>query len=587
MMARWILLVVVSLGLYSAPASVADLESSDSDQPKSVVEAQRRYIEARMAAARKKTLPGEEMASATFFLDDEVLYPAQGDSPKRGEGPYGRVVIRGVTYVDGTGAPARGPVDIVIENDRIVAISAHIAGQAVFRPATGDREINAEGMYVIPGLINTHGHVGPYSVRDFSVDYIYKLWLAHGLTTVRDVGTMRAGLRWTVDQAKRIENGEFDGPDLHGYPIFPSTTPISKIKNPADARKWVRDVKKAGARGIKFSIGSPDLLKAAFEEAKKVDLKTTMHHAQVTTPRANALDTARWGLSSMEHWWYGLPEALFENQSLQSYPTYHNYDDEEHRFQGAARILAQAAKPYSEHWNSVMNELLGLDFTISPTFAVKEATRDVIAAGRREWHDQYTMPWQWSFYTVSRNSHGSFFFDWTSLDEAAAAEDYRLGMTFVNEYKNRGGRVVAGSDPGYVWCLYGFCYVRELELLQEAGFNPLEVIRAATMHGAEALGIADETGTIEVGKKADLVIVDGNPLDNLKVLYGTGHLKLDENDKMQRVGGVAYTIKDGIVFDAKELLSDVREIVKSAKQAKGIPEGAMPLTGRYNASVSQ
>lgn len=87
-----------------------------------------------------------------------------------------------------------------------------------------------------------------------------------------------------------------------------------------------------------------------------------------------------------------------------------------------------------------MDTLVERDFTISPTFAVKEATRDVMAAARREWHDTYTMPWQWRFYTISRKSHGSFFFDWTSEDEAAGAEDYRLGMAFVNEFKNRGGR---------------------------------------------------------------------------------------------------------------------------------------------------
>ena len=66
-----------------------------------------------------------------------------------------------------------------------------------------------------------------------------------------------------------------------------------------------------------------------------------------------------------------------------------------------------------------MNTLVERDFTISPTFAVKEATPDVMAAARRKWHDAYTMPWQWKFYTISRKSHGSFFFDWTSEDEAA------------------------------------------------------------------------------------------------------------------------------------------------------------------------
>jgi imidazolonepropionase-like amidohydrolase len=517
--------------------------------------------------------------SASFFLDEEITYPADGDSPKRGEGPYDRLVVRGVTFIDGTGAPARGPVDIVVEGDRIAAIAATYPGADAFRPATGDREIDATGMYVLPGFINSHAHTGPYSVRDFSMDYIYKLWLAHGLTTVRAVGSHRGGLTWTADQARRIASGELNGPDVLPYAFFAPSAPTSKARTPEDARQWVRDISKRGARGIKMHHGAPDLLQAVIEEANEVGIPTTMHHAQIATPRANVLDTARWGLTSMEHFWYGLPEALFENQTIQNYPNYHNYEDEEHRFQGAARIWAQAAPPWSDRWNAVMDELVDIGFTISPTFAVKEATRNVKASARQEWHDEYTMPWQWRFYTISRKSHGSFFFDWTSEDEAAAAEDYRLGMTFVNEFKNRGGRVVVGSDAGYVWCLYGFCYIREWELLQEAGFNPLEVIRAATLHGAEALYIDDETGSIEPGKKADLVIVAENPIDNFKVLYGTGHLRLDENDKLQRVGGVEYTIKDGIVYDAKQLLSDVREMVRAAKQAEGIPEGALPLEG--------
>ncbi len=85
-------------------------------------------------------------------------------------------------------------------------------------------------------------------------------------------------------------------------------------------------------------------------------------------------------------------------------------------------------------------------------------------------------------------------------------------MTFVNEYKNRGGRVTTGSDSGFIFQLYGFAYVRELELLREAGFHPLEVIRSATLNGAEALKMDDQIGSIEVGKLADMVLVDSNPL---------------------------------------------------------------------------
>jgi imidazolonepropionase-like amidohydrolase len=107
-----------------------------------------------------------------------------------------------------------------------------------------------------------------------------------------------------------------------------------------------------------------------------------------------------------------------------------------------------------------------------------------------------------------------------------------------------------------------------MELLQEAGFHPLEVLRAATFHGAQVLGMEDRIGSIRPGKLADLVITEYNPLRNFKVLYGTGHFRLGDDDQPERVGGVKYTIKDGIVYDAKELLDDVKNIVQQAKDAK-------------------
>ena len=138
-------------------------------------------------------------------------------------------------------------------------------------------------------------------------------------------------------------------------------------------------------------------------------------------------------------------------------------------------------------------------------------------------------------------------------------------MTFINEYKNRGGRVTAGSDSGFIYQLYGFAYIRELELLREAGFHPLEVIRAATLNGAEALGWDDKIGSIQIGKLADFVIVDENPLANLKVLYGTGAVKLTKENEVIRAGGVKYTIKDGVIYDAKKLLLDVKKMVDVEK----------------------
>jgi adenine deaminase len=186
-------------------------------------------------------------------------------------------------------------------------------------------------------------------------------------------------------------------------------------------------------------------------------------------------------------------------------------------------------------------------------------------ARRAEWHEDYTLPSLWRFYQPSKISHGSYWHFWGTEEEVHWKENYRLWMTFINEYKNRGGRVTAGSDSGFIFQLYGFAYIRELELLREAGFHPMEVIRSATLNGAEALRMDDKIGSVQIGKLADFVIVEENPLQNLKVLYGTGAIKLTEDNEVIRAGGVKYTIKDGIIYDAKQLLKDVKTMVDEAK----------------------
>ena len=143
-------------------------------------------------------------------------------------------------------------------------------------------------------------------------------------------------------------------------------------------------------------------------------------------------------------------------------------------------------------------------------------------------------------------------------------------MQFLNEYKNRGGKVTVGSDSGFIYQTYGFTTIQEMEMLQEAGFHPLEVIRSATMNGAEEIFYPKnkpiEYGVVREGLLADLIIIDENPLANMKVLYGTGAVKLnDKTGEVERVGGVKYTIKDGIIYDAKELLGDVAKIVEEQK----------------------
>ena len=107
--------------------------------------------------------------------------------------------------------------------------------------------------------------------------------------------------------------------------------------------------------------------------------------------------------------------------------------------------------------------------------------------------------------------------------------------------------------------------------MREAGFLPLEIIRSATMYGARTLyeprGEAAPMGVVRSGMLADLVIVPENPLSNLKVLYGTGHMRLNpQTNRQEKVGGVKYTIKDGIVYDAQKLLAEVAASVAAEKR---------------------
>jgi imidazolonepropionase-like amidohydrolase len=500
--------------------------------------------------------------------------------PGEGEGPFERLIIRGATVVDGTGAPPMGPMDIVIEGNRIVEVrnvgAPGLPIREARRPRDATREIDAHGMYVLPGFVDLHGHLGGLR-QGTPAEYVLKLWMAHGVTTVRDPGSGN-GVDWTLEERDRSATNAIVSPRLFVYVRPGSGWERGRINGPEAAREYVRWAASKGVDGFKLGSYDPEIMAALIDEAKQHGLGTQAHLGQMGVARMDVLDAARLGLGSMEHW-YGLPEALFADRTVQDFPTDYNYSDEYHRFGQAGRLWKQAAPPGSKKWNAVMNELLELGFVLDPTMTIYEASRDVMRARQAEWHDTYTLPSLWQFYQPSRESHGSYWFDWTTADEIEWKRNFQIWMAFLNEYKNRGGKVCTGSDSGFIYKLYGFDYVRELELLQEAGFHPLEVVRAATLCGAETLheprSRAIEFGIVRAGLLADLVIVEENPVHNLKVLYGTGALTLnDETGEPERVGGVKYTIKDGIVYDAKHLLSDVADMVAEAKAQVTAPEGS-------------
>lgn len=493
-----------------------------------------------------------------------------------GDGPFNRLIIRGAMVIDGTGAPPRGPMDIVVENDRIVEIrSVGFPGVDINenrRPQDGDRVIDATGMYVMPGFVDMHAHTGGPGKAP-QAEYTYKLWMAHGVTTSRGVG--HGPMMWALNEKARSARNEIVAPRMYTYARPGEAWDEGEIDSPEKAREWVRwaaDVDVDGQKidGLKLGAFDPEIMEALIDEAHQHGLGTVAHLGQTGVARMTALDAAESGLDMMTHY-YGLFESMLKDYSIQNFPLDYNYNDEQHRFGQVARLWNQTYEPGSDEWNALIDRFLELDFGIDPTMTIYAAGRDVMRARTAEWHDEYTLPSQWEFYQPSRNAHGSYWFDWGTEDEVAWRNFYHRWMQFLNDYKNRGGIVTTGSDSGFIYKLYGFAYIEELELLREAGFHPLEVLRSATYYGALQLHKPSgqennlQFGILRPGLKADMVIIDENPLQNLKVLYGTGTPRLNEAGEPERVGGINYTIKDGIVYDAKQLLEDVREMVREAK----------------------
>ncbi|MSR06043.1 MAG: amidohydrolase [Gemmatimonadetes bacterium] len=488
---------------------------------------------------------------AAACLSGSIL-GAQAPAPSSGV-RYTKLLIRNATVIDGAGNPARGPYDIVVQGGKITGIT-----RASAAPESADRVTDATGMYVMPGIIDVHGHIqfhagGSPNGAAYPKDYVYKLWLAHGITTIRDPGSSE-GLDTILNHVRLSAENRISAPTIIPYVTFDGP------QTPDSARALVRQLKARGAAGLKVFIQRPDLYDALLSEAKAVGLPVAV---DLKVQETDAMFVARRDVRSIEHW-YGIPDAAIPGP--QNFPDYYVYDNELDRFRWGGDLWRQAD---STRLSAVLDTMLAHKVTWDPTFAVYEANRDLTRARNMPWLRDYALPALMRFYEPNLMNHGSYHLDWTSADEAMWRNNYRIWMRWVREYAARGGNVTVGSDAGFIYHLFGFATIREMEMHQEAGFHPAEVIQQATQNGALLLGRTN-TGVVRVGFEADLAVVDGNPLHNLKVLYGTG-VDVAENGRMVHRGGVRYTIKDGIVFDAPKLLDDVAGMVREAKAKASAP----------------
>ncbi len=472
------------------------------------------------------------------------------DVPQSGR-RYTRLAIRNAMVIDGNGTPAAGPQDIIIENRRIVAVVPTDPGalHAGARRMAAEVEIDGRGKYVLPGLINVHAHI--QDTRDGKpqpLEYEFKTWLACGITTVRDVGS---DLTKALALRAKSAAGEIAAPRIFVYPMFGRANGAIVAANPtnaAEARDAVRQVKQMGADGIKIIQVRRDVMSAVEDEAHKLDLPIA-HHAGVE--EVTAWDDIRLGTRSIEHW-YGIPDAAIPD-GVQNFPANYNYNDETDRFRYAGRLWREADPT---KLREVLAAMVKAGVAWVPTFDIYEASRDLQRAQNQPWFRDYLYPALADYFRPNPKNHGSYFLHWTSTDEAFWKENYRLWMAAVRDFERLGGLVGAGDDAGFIYQVYGFGLIRELELHEEAGFHPLKVIQHATGNNARILGMEGQIGGVRAGYLADLIVVNGNPLEDIKVLYPSTD-----------GAGVEWTIKDGIAYHAPSLAAEVRELVKNSRES--------------------
>jgi imidazolonepropionase-like amidohydrolase len=442
-----------------------------------------------------------------------------------------RIVLTHVRVIDGTGAAPVEDRNIVIENGRIAAIEAG----ADVSVAGGETVLNLRGYSVFPGIVGMHNHLyhiaRPNLHADGSSDSPLMvpqmlftsplLYLANGVTTMRTTGSVEPYA--DLNERKMIDDGRLAGPHIDvTAPYLEGGTSyfiqMHFLTGPDDARKTVDYWADEGATSFKAYMNiTRDELKAAIDAAHKRGLKITGHLCSVTYPEAIDL-----GIDDLEH-------GFFVNTQLDP----DKKPDECSKAQGIATLMAM--EPNGDAAKQLIAKLVAKKVAITSTLPVfehmvpnrpplQQRVLDAMTPGARE-----------RFLLARSRRAGA-----PGGDKAAAA--FRRDMDLERAFVAAGGLLLAGPDPtGNGGTLPGFGDQREIELLVEAGFTPVEAIKIATWNGALYLGRQDRIGSIAPGKNADMVVVRGNPA-----------AKIDD------IENVDVVFKDGIGYDPAKLLEAVR-----------------------------
>jgi imidazolonepropionase-like amidohydrolase len=464
-------------------------------------------------------LPALCLSQAVPKLAPEVRAFVKEDAPV--------IALTHVRVIDGTGAAPRADQTLVIRDGKIAALG----DAASTKIPEGAKVLDLSGRTIIPGLVGMHDHM--YYPSPGGAPPLYpqhaasfpRLYLAGGVTSIRTTGSVEPYA--DLELKRDIDEGKMAGPKIHvtgPYLEGPGAFAMQmhQLKDAEDARRTVEFWIAQGVTSFKAYMNiTPEELGAATKTAHAHGIKVTGHLCSIGFREAAAL-----GIDDLEHGLVVDTEFLPEKKpGLCPNPAEANK---------ALLSLEVTSGPIHEMIRDLVAHHVAITSTLPvfETFVPNRAPLDarVLDAIQPEARISYLR-------RRALISDGAARSDWPSL--------FKKELEFEREFVKQGGTLLAGLDPtGYGGVIAGFGDQREVELLVEAGFTPLEAIHIATSNGAEFLGELDKIGTLAAGKHADLIVIDGDPAGNVKDI-----------EKVETV------FKDGVGYDSAKLIESVRGLV--------------------------
>ena len=430
------------------------------------------------------------------------------------------IALEHVRLIDGTGAAARPDQTIVISGGKVTAIGN--AGSVQIPPEA--QHIDYTGYSAMPGLVGMHDHLfypaggGLYHDMPFSFP---RLYLAMGVTTIRTTGSIEPyfdlELKKGIDQGKLIgPKMNVTGPYIEGEGAF--TRQMHALRDPEDARQTVAYWISEGVGSFKvYNVLTRAELKATVEEAHKHNIKVTGHLCSIGFREA-----AEIGIDDLEH---GLTvdTEFFPDKKPDVCPNPNQAAAAAAKLQVSSPEIQATIKTLLEHHVAVTSTLPVFEQFVPSRPDEPQKVLDMLSDDARK-------AYQANRKRVAENKASP----WPMM--------FPREMEFERAFVKAGGTLLAGLDPtGIGGDIAGFGDHRELELLVEAGFTPLEAIKIYTLNGAQFLGEADHIGSLAVGKQADIMIVKGDP-----------------SSKIEDIENVEVVFKDGVGWDTKKIVDSVK-----------------------------